>query len=447
MVEEILVMRDFFSDDRSGLNLPRIGAGARRLHRCRRGNVSLLVLFMGFVFYAMLAMVWNTGKVTSAKIEAQTAADAAAYSASVWTSRALNLANGTNMRILQNSTAITGTLAVIPAIFFPPIEWARAIKSACTGPCSAGPAAAIACPVCLISTFLLIFSLEIAPMWIPFVIEVVPALANVYKLFINIAELHQYQIAWQSAVPDAIRLQTLALEKYFDCDIEIIRGDGQAMVPPLHSGTPLTFIVPFFLRAYYEQLYDDPGWYGSDHLKGVDANTAPTGGFRWMFVGKAKKWYKRLWIISALVGWIYGGFNHVVLTTTPVVSPLEFGPGFFDLFFPSSWQQFTVVAAARKRTTNTESGQPPRYPLRFMASGLFKSRDTVRPIAYAQAESYLGIDGLFMKYIPFPYRVWSTWGWQWQPRLAHGNFVPARAGTIFPDLSLNAADIQNVATH
>ena len=440
----VAVRPGLLTDDRSGLNLPRIGAGARRLHRCRRGNVSLLVLFMGFVFYALLAMVWNTGQVASAKIEAQTAADAAAYSASVWTSRAINLANGTNMRILQNSTAITGTLATIPAIVFPPIEWARAIKSACTVPCSAGPFAAVLCPACIISTFLLIFSLEIAPMWLPFVFEVVPALANVYKLFINIAELHQYQLAWQSAVPDAIHQQTLALQEYFDCDIEIIRGDGQAMAPPLHNGTPLTFVIPFFARAYYEQLRtQSTGWWNSDHLKGVDG-AAPTGGFRWMFVGKAKKWYKRLWIISALVGWIYGGFNHVVLETQPAYSPLEFGPGFFN-----KWEKFTIVAAARKRTHNTASGQPPRYPLRFMASGLFKFKDTVQPVAYAQAETYNGLDKLIpgLQYIPYPYRVWTTWGWQWQPRLAHGNFVPATAGKIFPGMSLNAADLRNVATH
>ena len=50
--------------------------------------------------------------------------------------------------------------------------------------------------------------------------------------------------------------------------------------------------------------------------------------------------------------------------------------------------------------------------------------------AYAQAETFNGIDGRLEKIgIPvigdilkrYPFRVWTTFGWQWQPRLARGD--------------------------
>ena len=80
----------------------------------------------------------------------------------------------------------------------------------------------------------------------------------------------------------------------------------------------------------------------------------------------------------------------------------------------------------------------------FMAGGLFK--EPVQPVAYAQAEIFNGIDGLFMQYIHFPYRVWTTWGWHWEPRLTHGSFVPSRAGDVLRG-RLNAGDMGDVAMH
>jgi hypothetical protein len=461
--EERHALAGLVGDDHSGLDLVSSMGAGRRLHRCRRGNISILVLFFGLVFYGLAATVWNTGQVTSAKIEAQTAADAAAYSAAEWMSRAMNVTTGANMRILRNTTGITAALATIPAMIMPWFEWIRAVNQACAAPC-AGPQAAVLCAPCRIAMWTFIITMEMLPMYLPFVIEVLPTFIDLPRLFINVVKLFLYERDWIAAVPYAIETQRKALEDYYDCEIVLRRGDGQSWIePPLHWGTPLTFVVPSYLRAWWEMGLDIPfywpspfsnkenGWYNSEHDP-----TKGEGGFKWMFVGKAKKWYKRLWIISWLIGWVYGGFFHHIPASQPQFSPLEFGPfGFFGFF--EQWEKYTVVAAARKKPVNRESGQPPRYPLRFMAPGLFE--DPVNPVAYAQAETFNGIDGHVVgRIIPWPWRVWTTWGWQWQPRLNDGDLLSGVAADVLsfpgdPAISLPpysvtvTSNLDQVTTH
>jgi len=111
------------------------------------------------------------------------------------------------------------------------------------------------------------------------------------------------------------------------------------------------------------------------------------------------------------------GTDNYVLTTQ--FGPLEFGPTSL-----ADRRDFTVVATAIE--ANASNG------FRVMP-GLFNNpimpNDEV--IAYAQAETYNGIDGRLSQIgfsIPYPFRVWTTYGWQWQPRLTRGDQLGAALG-------------------
>ena len=147
------------------------------------------------------------------------------------------------------------------------------------------------------------------------------------------------------------------------------------------------------------------------------------------------------------LGW---GSKHSVLETQ-------------DWFLERDWNAddrdvFTIVATAR--------GQVNRDG--FIAPGLFG--DPIAPngeiVAYAQAETNLGIDG-FLDFPGqpswlnvmtsvlkvYPYRVWTPWGWQWQPRLTRGDYVDEAlqvdttlSGWYSP-AGVTSGDLDDVALH
>ena len=436
----------------SGLVLPAsVGAELARLHACRRGQISLLVLLLGLVFYALVALVWNTGEVTSAKIEAQTAADAAAYSSAVWTSRAINVTAGTNMLILRHITAAEAAMAGFAVAIGPWFDWSKAVSTACA---ATGPGY----PVCVAVAWLGIIALEVLPRWVPFMLAWTDGFLRVtttggkygQNVYGRITELYRYQQAFIDAVPYAIEQQRLALEDYYDCEIALVRGDGtglnadgtSAISAPLRRGNPLTISAPLLIRSYWELLGNKPdpkgkggSWHHSKELK-------------FMFVGKGQSWWTRGVLVSMAAHWPALGWFHNVLTTQ--VGPAEFSP---HNPLVGGWEEFSVVAVARKRPDNSTSMQPPRRPLGFMAPGIFAAG--VNPVAYAQAESFNGMDGhpWLRAILIHPWRVWTTYGWQWQPRLAHGAFFPAYGDALL-DLPVGPAvnvsstqDLSQVSLH
>ncbi len=409
-------------DDRAGVRFPAGAAHAgARMHRCQRGNISLLVLFMGLVFYALAAMAWNTGEVTTAKIEAQTAADSAAYSSAVWTSRAINVVAATNAIALRDASALGVAAAVIfEGIWV--IGWdifyfvSKVVPLFPGLPWSAPAIAALLAPL---AQDLIQFGRFVSATGWP-----VDPVADIIKLGKHLNEIMRYQGEWIAVLPGLIATQTAEIENYFDCDIKLLRGDGlDQIAPPLHPGSPVTCVVPITARFAYDSLMAE-SWYQDDILKLIVIGKGKTG-----------------WLIGSALGYIGSvlglGFSHHVLSSQPWYSPLEFGPyGTGFTTGPETWAQFTVVASAQKRTSNVASGQLPRFPLRFMAPGIFDDQGPLQPVAYAQAETYNGIDGLIstvevlgvrplqLVFSIYPWRVWTDWGWQWQPRLTHGSLVP-----------------------
>ncbi len=414
-------LRTLWTDAESGLGAPVAAAptGAR-LHRCQRGNVSLLVLFMGLVFYTLTAMTWNTGELTSAKIEAQTAADSAAYTSAVWTSRAVNMIAATNPLALRDASAIgIATAALIEGIWvfgFQTLYFIQNIVPLLSGLPWTLPA---------IMPLLAAYMADLV-LWIDFVIDTGWPVMPIYDMIVLGFHLHDlvtYQGLWVSELPMLIAAQEAQLEAYYDCDVQLRLGNGSPLIsPPLHRGTPITCAVPLILRYLYDGLASG-SWYQEDTLK-------------LMVIGRGKTGWLVGWAGGLLTSTLALSFQHHVLKSQPQYSPLEFGPyGTGFITDPRTWADFTVVASARKRTSNESSKQLPRYPLRFMAPGVFGDGDEHRPVAYAQAETFNGIDGListvniggFNLLQPvlsiYPWRVWTDWGWQWQPRLTHGTLI------------------------
>lgn len=70
-----------------------------------RGNLGILMLLTIWALALLVAMVWNTGEFATRRRHVQAAADSAAHSASLWTSRTTNLTTSSNLVMGQNGSA------------------------------------------------------------------------------------------------------------------------------------------------------------------------------------------------------------------------------------------------------------------------------------------------------------------------------------------------------
>lgn len=379
-------------EDRSGCDVIGVLAGgALRAHRNGRGNISLLFVFMSLVFYCCASLVWNTGRTTAAVMHTQTAADASAYSAAMWTSRAVNNITGANMLILRNASAQVAASAVISTTVLVPVNWLKWCNDMASG---CGPFY----PICFAAALAYVVAVELPP-YIKFVAKAAPtAFRDVFsnKYPKRIKELWRYEKAWVNATPGAIESQRKLLEEYYNCKIHFTRpGSTGQIKPPLEVGDFLSLGAVLAMR-FWVFKHD---------------NTWPKeGNFDIINRGKANQsWNIGAGLASGLMPIVHGE-QHYVLPTQQ--GPLEFGPTSLD-----DWKDFTVIATA---VTEDASAGALAMP------GIFS--DPITPgdgvIAYAQAETYNGIDGRLNQIgfsLPYPFRVWTTWGWQWQPRLTRGD--------------------------
>ncbi len=425
-------------DERSGFRVVGIlGGEIRRFHRAQRGVTSLLFLLLGFVFYAVAALVFNTGVATQARIQAQTAADTAAYSSAVWQARCVNTITGTNMLILRNGTAHMAASGVLTASTMPWYYWYKWAKEKAeiTAAAIATVAAAgclVAYPICwaaeyeaaynpaLAAWWAFLFATEIGPHYLPFVAAALPtATAKVATLAFlrRISTLYEHQEAWLVATPKAIEEQRKRIAEYYKCDIHLSQSvphdlrntapwdkkKPTEILPPLKPASTVYgrgTTIALLTGRFWVPPYHDSGWYHHKHIKKIKH-------------GKGR----RCFAVGALAGQatvvgIYGAKHHT-LTTSGL---LEGSPSSLE-----DWKAFSVVAAARLNRSSRG---------RLMAPGIFS--DPIAPgdvvIAYAQAETYNGIDGRgqtipvvgqILKAVPF--RVWTSFGWQWQARLTWGD--------------------------
>jgi hypothetical protein len=401
---------DLLLDDRAaGVGIGRALRAIARMHRRSQGSVNIFFLIIMIVLYACAAMVFNTGYVIAGRLQAQNAADSAAYTAAMWNSRCMNVVTATNMLILRNAAAhvaATGAVAVGSTV---PSIWNARINSA---PTPAERAARLAQR-----------AVEF-PYWQRFMSERFPTAAAAVadqRFLRRIDELYAFQRQWIDQTPILIEQERVKLEQYYGMRIRLTRPiDGAGTVrPPLVPGTPVSFTRVLALRMVH-----------SDGGLPQDAEFA-----MWSQLGNAQGVWAGSTATSIISTSISQGFKHHVLTTQ--IGPVEPGPSTVALRAP-----FSVFATVQNSNVSSAG---------LMAQGIF--RWPINPLdsclAYAQAETYNSLDERLRMINfsnPWPFRVWSDWGWTWQPRLALGDQIrnamngDAETQAFFRNIGVRAND-------
>lgn len=384
------------------------------IHRNDRGVVSIFFLLMFFTFFNATALVYNTGQTLGPKIKAQAAADVAAYNSSVIMSRAINLTAQTNYAAVRNASAFSCAIATVAVYVGVPINWLIWIKQqadtafAATGGIpvvsqAAAAAAALAATLYIVATEL--------PPYIEFISATAPSLVDAFDTFGRPGDIADFQKGLIAAIPQMIEDQRKITEEAFGPGMTIrlsqpiSSGDSGVAVndstggntglvsAPLQTGNLLSAAPWFNLRF----LLVDTGWPRSQTLRSITIGRAVTC---WWVGG-----------VPAIEGMalFYGPQLHVLTTQW---GPLEFAADNDD-----DRKAFSVVATA------TEENESKRqlFLNYWFKYGINNARETV---AYAQAETYLGIDSSISSAAyspPIPWRAWTPPGANWAGRLTRAN--------------------------
>ncbi len=371
----------------------------RRGLQSERGNVSLLMVLTMFILFAMLAMVWNTGAVTSERARMQIAADTAAHAAAVRVSRLNNLITATNMMVVVNLSEYGHALATPITAGKIVKHWSDKIKSLKAIPI-VGPALAAAMAAYIVVAEFL----PTAPdFWfgalIPAIIEIVqfgggPALSR-------ISEIVEFQESMIDGTAVAIEGTRAQMAEYYNCDIRLTQP-GQVGLskdtwePPVHQAGPTALLIPVMQQwnKDYKGMYD--------YLKPIN-------------IGKGQKEWKNTTTGtvagSPFVAWIFADMPYII-RTQPAWSPIDMNPDEDEID-----QYFTVVATAKR-----ESGATPRHVFQNIFGKGLNANDIV--LCYAEAETYNpaagavdSVPGLGPILNMIPWRGHTTLGMQWQARL------------------------------
>lgn len=456
-------------DERSGSDLVGVAAtGALRLHRSRKGNMSIFFIFMYLGFFTASAMVWNTGHTISASIHNQAAADAAAYNAAVWNARCVNQIVATNMLIMRHVSAqtvydclamwsLTGAVGV-------PLAWLAHIAQVTAGlPWTLGQ---------LIADGIRIATVEV-PAWInvTFTNGMLPAMVGghsfPFRFFIppagpqppllrRVQDFRNYQTAWINATPGAIDAHRRQLERYYGKTIRLTRPprsdlsdqinnnaiaaarNGQ-VTPPLvlvdgwQNGADwgpvaITWLFQFMAHRWWPVpntnapgfLPNDNNWY-QNQINNIQLGR---GLAFWLAASALPPIFTPLFNLH---GW------HTIPTQSRRVLEFQTRDGVGDTNsndddVDQEWADFSVVATVSdKAKTQRDMFAFPPVSNHLVAPGVFTKpvapRDTL--ISYAEAEVFHGISQTLLPgVIPIPsWRMWSTWGWGWEPRLSRGRHL------------------------
>jgi hypothetical protein len=379
----------------------------RLLHRHERGSVALILLLIVFALWALLALVWNTGAVISTKIRVQTAADAAAYEATVWTSRTTNLIAASNRMIVRTASARALALSYVWTVLGVEANWIRQAKTC-------GP---------FFFKCLLLFHLLEGPPLVYFSYQVGSIWASEAfgdgPLQKRIGDLSRFQHALVAATPKYIAEQNRALAEYYDCQIHLTRpgiseGDrvGAGIRAPVRRPESWEWTT-FLLHMLAQVRKDRSGW--NNYLE-------------WIYIGQGGPVWRlatfsqALWMTHKCSDKFYVMANHG--------RPLPFTEPMADL---AERQRYFTILALAARHGMIEG--------KFNMSGVFNRgvnpSNTV--MAMAQAETFNPFDYRYNEFYElisyWPWRVWSTLGWNWQPRLTE---IDALEPTLESDEALRA---------
>lgn len=387
-------------DESTGLDVAPLSRSAVRLHRDRRGAITILFCLLAFLFFTALSGIWNMGQAISAKQHTQTVADTSSYGAAVWMSRGMNQITATNMIILRNTTAFINALMSVNPLFYIGVvkNWKDKADEACA-------ACLIFCAACEAATWIYIIAVEL-PVLINFMVNVLPeAIPGLWEFPDRCKELFEYQQAWVDKMPEVVEAQRKKFEEFYNAEIRYTqpsRDDGEVHLP-VEEGNFLDY-VPVVAWRFYNKDNNIPDEYN----------------FNIIALGEAEgEWDDYDDIMMALGSVITGQWHHILDVPKPFGITGEKGPESLD-----EREKFTVMSSVMIEDVAKERRVAPgifNYP--------FQPNDV--QLAYAQAETYNGPSET-MHYVAsqmlgpagdvvmgiLPFRVWTTWGWQWQPRLA-----------------------------
>lgn len=362
-----------------------------RFHRDENGLVVVLFVLIGLIFALLIALNWNTGRVISAKMRAQAAADQSALAAATWQSRAVNMVTGSNMMILRNASALVSAIAIDRVVREVPERWQAAID-ACGDPASP-------CVLQLLDQILFNPANEIGP-YIAFVDRHSGAARAALDNGVftrRIEELHEFQRRLVESIPEVVEEQRELIAEFHGVEVILAvpgRTDG-LIVPPLREGDAVSFEHMLRLRR---QLTDN--WLDDQ------AGFADFGA-----IGGAQDIWDQA-VEEAIISVSNDlGAMHMVLVTQSGADEISPSAGGRD--------PFSVFATAIVPDIRDDN---------FLFTGFFD--ETISPDdaarAAAQAETFNGYDERIARrnaVAPWPFRVWTTWGWNWQPRLTRADLV------------------------
>lgn len=369
-----------------------IAGPLRRLHEDERGVVLAVFLFVSIVLAILIALMWNTSRLISAKTNAQSAADSAALAAATWNARAVNLATGSNMLVLRNASALVSAIAIKAVADGVPQEWDNARDRAA----SCAPAPLNQACIDAIEAQILPEAGPYAAFCARYLEEAEAALAD--NRFPNrIRELHALTRGFVEAVPDTAQDQMTQIADFYGVLIVGAvpgRTDGR-IVPPLRTGDAASFENMLRLRRRL-----------TDNLLSRDADF---GSFD--AVGRARRIYQDAEEAAIILIAATLGNQHYVLSTQTGID--ELGPA------TAARDDYSVFVTASQFGV-TQSGFLFEYFFDYPVNGADAA------ICCAQAEIYNGFDERFAARgfrANWPFRVWTEWGWNWQPRLASCDLI------------------------
>ncbi len=387
------------SEENSGSDVPaRVTGFAARLHGDRRGAITVLFILLAFVFFMGLAGVWNIGQATKSRMRTQVAADTSAYGAATWMSRGMNQITAANILIQRNASAFAIAFDCIPMgivwLILVIKNWAEAVEDAC-GACL------IACAACGAAVAAYIAAVEV-PVVANYIAQAWPvAASNLTTFWSRVETLKEFQDKWVQEIPNVIEAQRGKFADHYGVTLRYTQpgaSDGKVRLP-VEEGNFLT-ALPTFTYRFFSDDDNIPDHYDFDIVQ----------------LGKAEDEWKKLEVVGYVLGLMLNGMNHYTLSTQ--TGPFEQAPSSLE-----DWEKFSLVATALSENISDKTR---------IAPGIFThafAPDDVN-IAYAQAETYNGpsealakIPGLGAITNLMPFRVWTFFGFEWQPRLTVGDQV------------------------
>lgn len=433
-------------DESSGCTLHRPAVRfAQRLHYRQRGANSILFIFFFMIFYCGAAMVWNMGQTVSARIWTQTAADTSAYSAAVWTSRATNMMVGPNILMLRELSVLSLSLPLFGHMAEVIAKWAEKLADAC-----AGLQAIVLCVPMAIAIgieAITYFSGYFASTIDNFLEAIIP-FGGPYD---RLDELAAYQKAWHNAVPAVVEAQRQEMENYYGVKIRLSQpawtdaaiddpspappDNGQSIRAPIKELSAIDEFLTLLFAVPVRILQDKDGVpeeHNFDSIVLGEANGAWDHQFlAWFILPVIYKAFLHDQNYALADHWLFFEFSPVPpgglfgLTHDSSVLLLSTASGGERSTVLESSEPYTVIATAVLDDVTTKSAAKGRA-----AGGLYDQpvafNDSI--LAYAQAETYQmmaqywnGVVPFPLVPLPYPWRLWTTIGWNWQPRLNMGD--------------------------